>query len=171
MPITVVAFDWGNTVQYDLAEYQHLGAMTNWPEVRVVPGIDAALAALQPDFTLAIATNAVMSTADQVRAALARSELDRYFTHIWTALELGVAKPEPAYFARILDGLGVAARQVVMVGDTLSTDIAGPKQAGLRAIWYNAAGKPLPAGEMQPDATIASLAELPDAVRALAAQD
>ncbi len=167
MTIAVVAFDWGNTVQYDLAEYQHLGAMVNWPEVRAVPGIAAALEALHPHYRLVIATNAGMSTADQVRGALARSGLDRFFTHIWTARELGIAKPDPAYFARMVSEMGVAPGAVVMVGDTFATDVAGPQQAGLRAIWFNAAGLPIPTGSAPPDAIIGDLADLPDAVAKL----
>lgn len=165
--LAVVAFDWGNTVQYDLAEYQHLGAMVHWPEVRAVPGIAAALSALFPHYRLAIATNAAMSTADQVRGALARSGLDGFFAHIWTARELGVPKPEPAYFEIVLRDLGVSASQVVMVGDTFASDIEGPRRCGLRTIWYNAAGLPVPEGSAPPDATIRNLDDLPGAVRAL----
>jgi putative hydrolase of the HAD superfamily len=166
--IRVVAFDWGNTVMYDLDEFQHLGAMVNWPLVKVVPGIEDALKVLQPDYRLVIATNAVMSTAEQVRAALARANLDVYFANIWTALELGVAKPEPAYYDIVLRECGCAPEELVMVGDTFSTDVLGAKLAGMRAIWYNAAGKPVPADSpLTPDADLRDHAGLAAAIHAL----
>lgn len=166
--IQAVFFDWGNTVMYDLDAFQHLGAMVNWPYVKVVPGIEDALRALQPDYRLVIATNAVMSTAGQVRAALARGGLDGYFEGIWTALELGVAKPDPAYYSAVLREAGHAPGEVVMVGDSFATDVLGAKQAGMRAVWYNAAGQPVPpGGDGAADAVIRDHAELDAAIRQL----
>lgn len=166
--IKVVAFDWGNTVMYDLDEFQHLGAMANWPFVKVVPGIEDALKSLQADYRLVIATNAEMSTAEQVRAALARADLDRYFERIWTALELGVAKPDPAYFEIVLRECACEPGEAVMVGDSLTVDVMGARQAGLHAVWYNAVRATLPGGvPVRPDATIADHAELAGAIRAL----
>lgn len=166
--IRAIFFDWGNTVMYDLDEFQHLGAMANWPYVKVVPGIEDALRALKPDYRLVIATNAVMSTAEQVRAALARGGLDGYFDGIWTALELGVAKPDPAYYTTVLREAGHAAGEVVMVGDTFSTDVLGAKRAGMWTVWYNANGQPPPPeGAGAADAVIRDHAELSAAIRRL----
>jgi len=166
--IRAIFFDWGNTVMYDLDAFQHLGAMVNWPYVKVVPGIEDALRALQPDYRLVIATNAVMSTAGQVRAALARGGLDGYFDGIWTALELGVAKPDPAYYTAVLREAGHAPGEGVMGGDSFATDVLGAKRAGVRAVWYNAAGQPVPpGGEGAADAVIRDHAELNAAIRRL----
>lgn len=167
--LKVVAFDWGNTVMYDLDEFQHLGAMVNWPRVAVVPGIEAALAALHGDYRLVIATNAEMSTAAQVKAALARADLDRYFERIWTALELGVAKPDPAYFDILLTELGCLPDEVALVGDTFLTDVEGARRAGLRAVWFNENHTTAPASEFVADAMITSHDQLLTVIRRLSA--
>ena len=56
---------------------------------------------------------------------------------------------------------GVAPGAAVHVGDHPGDDIAGAQQAGLRAVWFNPAGKAWEA-EKLPDAEIRSLTELPD---------
>jgi putative hydrolase of the HAD superfamily len=47
---------------------------------------------------------------------------------------VGHAKPDPAIFAVALERVGLAAPDVVHVGDTLSTDVAGAQAAGIAAI-------------------------------------
>ncbi len=47
---------------------------------------------------------------------------------------VGAIKPEPAIYARVLDGLKVTPGRVLFVGDTLRADIEGPRAAGMTAI-------------------------------------
>lgn len=164
--IELVIFDWGDTVMRDFPDYA--GPMVDWPRVEAVPGITEALAALQPDYDLALATNAAASGADQVRAALARARLHGYFNAVLTARELVVSKPDPAFFEAILAAFDCVPHHAVMVGDTFRTDIVGAKHASLYAIWYNPAGDPPPADvPIQADAVIQSLQELDAAIRTL----
>ena len=51
-----------------------------------------------------------------------------------TSAELGVAKPDPAIFARALAVAGVEARRAVHVGDSLEHDVAGALAAGVRPV-------------------------------------
>lgn len=54
---------------------------------------------------------------------------------VWgLAPELGVRKPEPAFFVAVLERLGVAPAEAVMVGDRQDNDIAPAKRAGLFAV-------------------------------------
>jgi FMN phosphatase YigB (HAD superfamily) len=46
----------------------------------------------------------------------------------------GVAKPDPAFFARIITELDVAAENIAYVGDRLDNDIVPAKAAGMTAI-------------------------------------
>ena len=48
--------------------------------------------------------------------------------------KVGAIKPEPAIYAKVLDGLCVAPDRVLFVGDTPRADIEGPRAAGMRAI-------------------------------------
>ncbi len=55
------------------------------------------------------------------------------------ALILG--KPHPFMFKSALEKLGVSARETVMVGDTLETDILGAGFCGIRTIYINSSKK------------------------------
>ena len=46
-------------------------------------------------------------------------------------------KPEPFLFEEALHELGVDAREAVMVGDNLRTDIAGGQKVGMATVWVN----------------------------------
>ena len=49
--------------------------------------------------------------------------------------EIGCIKPSGTFFERITDVLGCAPHECLMVGDSLSSDIAGAKNAGMAACW------------------------------------
>lgn len=158
-----VIFDGGDTVMRDFPHFS--GPMATWPRVEVMPGILSALDALRGDYRLAVATNAAGSGAALVRRALARVGLDEYFDIVLTARDLGVAKPDPAFFDALLEVCEVLPHRAVMVGDNFRTDIVGAKHAGLRAVWYNPDGKTPPADTpIRPNAVITSLEELPAAI-------
>lgn len=79
-----------------------------------------------------------------------------------TAVVMG--KPDQAFYQAAVDSLGLAADQVVMVGDDIRTDIEGAQRAGLTGVLVRT-GKFTPAdldGDVSPDAVLASIAELPD---------
>ena len=73
---------------------------------------------------------------------------------------VGAGKPDPRGFHALLEKLGVAAGESVMVGDSLPRDIQPAREMGMRTIWVNRAGKDAD-GEIQPDATIRELSPLP----------
>ncbi len=86
--------------------------------------------------------------------------LDRVVPHLLVSVELGAAKPDPAFFDRALDKLGITDRSaVVMVGDGLETDILGANRAGIDTVWYDPERKPL-SGPAVPTYTAASYDEI-----------
>jgi FMN phosphatase YigB (HAD superfamily) len=74
--------------------------------------------------------------------------------------EVGIAKPSAAVFGLALDKLGLEPKNVWHVGDSLGTDVAGAKAAGIAAVWLNRNGALLNDGDPKPDYEIRSLAEL-----------
>ncbi len=58
-----------------------------------------------------------------------------HFDHCFYSFELGVAKPDPAYFTRIVTELGIPAAQAVMVDD-LAANVRGAREAGLKAVQF-----------------------------------
>jgi len=165
--IRVIIFDWGDTVMRELPDFP--GKMVDAPHVEAMPGIEEALRALQPEYRLLMASNANVSTADDIRAALRRVGLDEYFEIIVSSADLGVGKPDPAYYHAVMAICGCDPAEAVMVGDTFDKDIAGAKRIGLRTVWYNWKDAALPPDSPYlPDATIRDLSELPAAIRGLA---
>ena len=115
-----------------------------------------ALDRLRGRIALALITN---GAPDIQRDKLARGGLEPYFPVVAVSGEAGIAKPDPAIFARTLEALEIAPSEAVMVGDSPDADILGANRAGVRAIWLRRESQPLTAGA-RPDATIASLDEL-----------
>jgi putative hydrolase of the HAD superfamily len=64
-------------------------------------------------------------------------EIAPYFDHIVISGAFGKGKPDPEIFRYALSKFGLAAEEVLMVGDNLLTDITGAEQAGIRSVWIN----------------------------------
>jgi len=79
---------------------------------------------------------------DDVEAAMARHGLA--FTAVVTSEDVGAYKPAGAMFRRALAALGLAADEVLHVGDSLTADVAGAHAAGIRAVWVNRHGRAAP---------------------------
>lgn len=81
--------------------------------------------------------------------------------------ELGVAKPDPAFFARVLELLDAPADRVAYVGDRVDNDVLPARTAGLRAVWLRrgpwGAVQRLPQGVVVDQAR--GLSELADRLR------
>jgi len=73
-------------------------------------------------------------------------------------------KPSPAFFQAALASTGAAASETAVVGDDLESDVGGAQRAGMRGVLVRT-GKHRPndlrLSPVQPDAVLASIAELP----------
>jgi HAD superfamily hydrolase (TIGR01662 family) len=157
--INTLVFDWGNTLMREYPQYS--GIMAEWPQVEAMPGAKKALDILKDRYRIVIATNAVNSDADQVRAALRRAGLSEPISNIFTPRQLGARKPEPAFFRAIESVLGVSPDHVMMIGDDYLTDAFGATQAGWHSIWYSPTFKACPALLPMVDAQLFDLNDLP----------
>jgi FMN phosphatase YigB (HAD superfamily) len=75
----------------------------------------------------------------------------------------GVEKPDPGFFARVIEEAGAPAEEILYVGDRIDNDVTPALAAGVRAIRIRRgahAHVESPAGTV----TIVSLAELPEAL-------
>jgi HAD superfamily hydrolase (TIGR01549 family) len=135
------------------AAYGGFGEDDLYPDVR------PTLAALRADgYRLAIFGNQPAQRTAELRALDLPAEL------IAMSEEMGVAKPAPAYFARVLELLGDPdPASVAHVGDRVDNDVIPAISAGFRSIWIRRGPwgviQQLPDGA-QPAAVIDSLAEL-----------
>jgi len=96
----------------------------------------------------------------------ARLPVARRFAFVVHAEEVGELKPAPAAFRRAVELSGGDPQRWVHVGDGLDTDIEGAQACGMRAVWINRGGLPLPEG-YAPDAELRTLAGLAQVVTRL----
>jgi 2-haloacid dehalogenase len=125
------------------------------------PGARDVLDALDavPGVSLALVTN---GPSEVQRARIDRLGIAHYFDAIAISAEVGTAKPHPAIFEFALGRLGAPARTTaVMVGDSLTSDIQGGRNAGIATCWYNPHRRSCDAGLVDHDiATLDALLSL-----------
>jgi 2-haloacid dehalogenase len=110
----------------------------------LIDGAEEVLRALRATCQLAIVTNGLQAVQ---RSRLARSRIQDYITELVISEEVGAAKPEPAFFAAAFVRAGHPAKSdVLLIGDSLSSDMQGGLDYGLDTCWYNPAGEPRPNG-------------------------
>jgi HAD superfamily hydrolase (TIGR01457 family) len=74
-----------------------------------------------------------------------------------------IGKPEPVMYERAAQKLGLQLGELMMIGDTLESDIAGANNAGVESVLVltgNTSAENLKASAIRPGRVIASLAEL-----------
>lgn len=121
-------------------------------------GAEELLCTLAPHYRLYLASNGYSKTQ---RSRLRRAGIESCFSDVFISQEIGADKPDAAYFqacfARIPDFRPI---ETVIVGDSLSSDISGGRNAGIRTVWYNPR-REITHSETVPDEQIHHLSELP----------
>jgi putative hydrolase of the HAD superfamily len=83
---------------------------------------------------LALICNTGRTPGSLLRIVLERLGLGRFLSVLTFSDELGLRKPHAEIFLRTLAALGVPAAEAAHVGDDVTTDVAGARAAGMRAI-------------------------------------
>lgn len=97
---------------------------------------------------------------DVQRGRLSRSEIKPYIADIVISQEVGTQKPDPKMMEAALAVAGNPdKRTVIMIGDSLSSDIRGAINAGLDSCYFNPKGTPNTSG-ITPTYEIRSLREV-----------
>lgn len=74
------------------------------------------------------------------------SRLDQLLDGVFISEEVGVEKPGIGFFQKVWDSIGpYNPNEVMIVGDSLTSDIRGGNNAGIRTCWFN------PEGAAKPD--------------------
>ena len=93
---------------------------------------------------------------------LKKSGLGELFDGVFISELVGAEKPSPLFFDRVFAAIGPVTRQeVLIVGDSLTSDMKGGLLAGIRCCWYNPKGLPVPEG-MALHYTIGNLNQVKD---------
>jgi len=139
-------------VSFNLDFMEALGRQT-----QLLPGAEAVVRSLSARCRLLLATNGI---AVVQRSRVARSPIRKYFEDVLISEEIGVAKPQTGFMEEAFSRMGDPPRSdVLMIGDSLSSDIAGGVDFGIDTCWFNADELPLD-GLPKPTYEIADLTEI-----------
>ena len=124
-----------------------------------LPGAKEALDALRGKYRLFLASN---GTASVQHSRLTSAGLYPYFEKVFVSQALGANKPSRAFFDACAAQIpGFDPRKALMVGDSLTSDILGGINAGMKTCWVcppEAQGRP----DIVPDYRIEALSQLPE---------
>lgn len=108
----------------------------------LMDGAYEVLQTLHRSSKLAIITNGLQSVQ---RSRLAHSTIRDFISEIVISEEIGVAKPSAAYFDAAFAQTGYPAKKdVLIIGDSLTSDIQGGADYGVDTCWYNPSDQPGP---------------------------
>ena len=81
------------------------------------------------------------------RGKLKNSGLDQLLDDVFISDVVGVEKPGKGFFDAVFAAIGDYEKdEVLIVGDSLTSDIQGGNNAGILCGWYNPSGEPVPEG-------------------------
>ena len=122
-----------------------------------LPGAEEAVDALSQKYRLFLASN---GTASVQKGRMTSANLYRFFEKVFVSQELGYNKPAPEFFQKATEQIpGFDPAKAMMVGDSLTSDILGGINAGMKTCWVNP--KHLPADpEIPADYEIEALSQL-----------
>lgn len=124
------------------------------------PDTVAALRELKERFRLAIVSNV-----DDDLFAATQPQLGVEFDHVITAQQARAYKPSLKIFELALNSVGVPARRILHVGQSLYHDVRPAQSLGLSTVWVNRPSVRTGVGAVkaakgQPDLQVSSVAEL-----------
>lgn len=129
-----------------------------------MPGALEALQALSKKHRLFVVSNGTKRVQD---GRLDSAGIRPFFADIFISQEIGVNKPDALFFARCFERIpGFQKRNALIVGDSLSSDILGGKNAGIPTCWVNPKGKAATT-DCQPDYEISGLFQLEELLEKL----
>ncbi|WP_136603957.1 YjjG family noncanonical pyrimidine nucleotidase [Paenibacillus dokdonensis] len=119
--------------------------------------LDLCLYLKENGYRMAIITNGIK----QVQfGRIGRSELKDFFEAVIVSEDTGFQKPQPGIFEHAFSKIGSAEKEkMLMVGDSLTSDIQGGNNVGIDTCWYNPNRLPNTTG-IVPTYEIHDLAEL-----------
>lgn len=104
----------------------------------LIEGAARVIAGLYEKYPLYIVTNGVASTQ---RNRLRLSGLADYFQAVFTSEEIGYPKPTAEFFQRCFHQIpDLEVSKTLIIGDSLSADMAGGAAAGIDTCWFNPEG-------------------------------
>ena len=129
-----------------------------------LPGAEEAVDALSKKYRLFLASNGTASVqAGRMRSA----NLYRFFEKVFVSQDLGYNKPAKEFFQKAVEQIpGYDPTRAMMVGDSLTSDVLGGRNAGMKTCWINPGHAPKNP-QIPADYEIENLAQLPALLESL----
>lgn len=131
--------------------------------------LDGALECLEkitgsiPDARCYIITNGAERNA---RGRIHSTGLDRFLSGVFVSETMGTAKPAPEFFEIVRQEIGEPDESYLVIGDSLTSDMLGAKNAGLASCWFMPEGDiPGAMAEYGIRYTASSFDALPEVIR------
>ncbi len=100
------------------------------------------------------------SSYEHQRMRMTQADMLKYFDKMFVSETVGALKPAKEFFDVCLKEIGnVSPEEVIMIGDSLTADILGGHNYGLKTIWFNPEENEIP-NSPHPDYTVKSLLEI-----------
>ena len=120
------------------------------------PGTAELLQTLTGRYHIALVTNGLK---DVQRVRLERSAIRPLIEKIFISEEMGIAKPAAGFFEAVFHEIGQPPKaDVLIIGDSLTSDMQGGINYGIDTCWFNPTGKPT---TLPVTYTIKALGQLP----------
>lgn len=151
--------DFGETLVEQISDETHpLSRMGPKPFPDTLGTLEELRAA---GYLLAVVSNTTRSDDREMERALGVIGARRYVDVVVTSFQVGHRKPDPAIFTIALQRLGCSPNEAVMIGDDLTTDIAGGVAVGMTTVFIQRTDRPRAASGVTPTHRVASLREVP----------
>lgn len=100
-----------------------------------IDGAEEFLKKLSDKYNIYIITNGVKRVQDK---RLSLVNITKYFKKIYISEVLGYQKPDIEFFNIVLQDLNITNKsEVLIIGDSLTSDIQGGINSGIDTMWYN----------------------------------
>lgn len=94
----------------------------------LMPQAFDVIQSLSQNYQLSIITNGMPQI---TLPRLKQSGIDQFFKHIFVSESMGVQKPNPVFFEIVLQTLKITNKDCLIIGDSLTSDIAGGIKSGI----------------------------------------
>lgn len=121
-------------------------------EREVYPEVKTVLARLMEHYQVFVGSN---TDNDVLESVMRKNDIKVH--KVYTSEDLRCYKPNPKFFELILKENGLAAEEVLFVGDSVTDDVLGPKAVGMKTVWVDRKGI---GGDVGQDGTVTDLSEL-----------
>ena len=101
----------------------------------LVPGAKEMLENLQAKgYRLFAASNSI---GHLQRSRLEKAGILKYFEDTYISMDIGYDKPDIRFYQEALRRCGLQAKEVLMIGDSMTTDVIGAQKAGMDALFFD----------------------------------